>query len=130
MNDLERGGALHDRGRRAHGVIRRARALVKRHEARGEDRGHPHGRFEGRKKGRRRRRVAPAPVRRYRKEVLERAVEHECPTRGGKQVVRHEVRLDERSRAAAAATAFCGVRLLFLMSFSGCASDGNGGKID
>lgn len=108
MEDLEHGGALHDRGRRAHDVIRRARALVKRHEARGEDRGHPYGRFEGREKGRRR----AASTRRYRKEVLDRAVEYECPTRGGKHVVRDEVRLDERSRAAAAATAFCGVKVL------------------
>jgi hypothetical protein len=44
--------------------------------------------------------------------VLDRAVEYECPTRGGKHVVRDEVRLDERSRAAAAATAFCGVKVL------------------
>jgi len=44
MDDLEHSGALHDRGRRAHHVIRGTRALVKRHEVRGEDRGHPYER--------------------------------------------------------------------------------------
>jgi len=55
MQDLEHGDALHARSRRAHHVVRGARAHVERHEARGDDRGHPDegvaARLEGREEG-------------------------------------------------------------------------------
>jgi len=128
MQDLEHGGALHARSRRAHRVVRGTRAHVERREARGDDRGHPDegvaARLEGREEGGRAgagARRARSHRRRWRgegQEVRERAVEHEGPARCGEHVVSDEVRPGERSRAraraasasaviAATATAFC-----------------------
>jgi hypothetical protein len=116
VQHLEYRGALHEGGRRAHHVICGARALVERHEMRGDDRGHPDARKNawfleeseeglGRGQGRGR-----GPTR----EVGERAREHEGPTPCGENIVREEIRPSEYSRGAVATSAatvnFCDVR--------------------